>query len=88
MGGHTDSPMVGRCVRITSYNGNSARVTGFIKKLGTFNTIPIVNYDVVSDCESTVKSIILFMHNGLYFKGVNRNLIPPLMMKLDDLEVD
>ena len=31
--------------------------------------------------------IILSLHNTLYFKGMNRNLILPLMMILDGFEV-
>ena len=57
------------------------------KTLGTSKNITIVNSDMVYDCETTGTIIILSIHNALYFKGVNHNLIPIFMMIFDGLEV-
>ena len=80
--------MVRRHDHITSHTRNNSIITGFINTLGTCKTIPIANSDVLYDCESTVIIIILSINNTLYFKGMNNNLIPPFMMRLDGLEVD
>ena len=72
---------------ITFYTLKTTSVTGFIKTLGTCNTIPIVNADVEYYCEIAGKSIILSIHNALYFKGMMHNLIPPFVMILAGLEV-
>ena len=79
---------MGRHVHITSHTGNTASDTDFMKILVTFNTTPIVNYDAVYDSESMGRSIIFSIHNALYFKGMNHNLIPPFIIRLDVLEVD
>ena len=75
-------------VHITSHTLNNASVTIFIKTLGNCTTIPIVNADMVHDCESTGRIIILSIHNTLYFKEMNHNLIPTFMMRLYGFEVD
>ena len=79
--------MVGRHDRITSQTGKTASLTGFIKTFETCSTIPIINADTVYDCEIMGRSIILSIHNGLYFKGMNHNLIHIFMMRLGGLEV-
>ena len=84
---HSESPLVGRHDRITSQTGKTASITGFIKTFETCSTIPIINADTVYDCESMGRSIILSIHNELYFKGMNHNLTPIFMMRLGGLEV-
>ena len=85
---HANSNVLISYVCIESYTVNTESFTRFIKTLGTCKTIPIFKDDVVYDFESTGKIIILYIHNLLYFKGMRRNLISPLLMILDGLEVD
>ena len=73
---------------ITYYTIKNASVTGFINTLGTCNTIPIVNADAVHCFESKLISIILSIHNSLYFKGKKLNLLPPFMVRLAGIEID
>ena len=41
---------------------------------------------MVYDCESSGRSIIFSIHNTLYFKGVNHNLVPTFMISLAGLK--
>ena len=88
MDSHADSPVVVIHAYVTSHTGKTDSVVGFMKTIGTCNTIPIINSDVIYYCESMGRSIILSIHNSLYFKGMNHNLISPFIMRLASLEVE
>ena len=66
----------------------TAKVSGFTSELGKPITVPIVTAAVAYDCEYSGMTYIMVIHNALYFKNMDVNLIPPFMMRLAGLEVN
>ena len=77
---HADSPVVGKYCHIIENKGKTAKVSGFTSDLGKPLTVPIVTAAIAYDCEFTGETNILIVHNALYFKQMEVNLIPPMMM--------
>ena len=51
-------------------------------------TVPPVTAAVAYDCEYTGKTFILVIYNALYFRNMDTNLVPPIMMRIAGLGVD
>ena len=50
-------------------------------------TVPVVTAAVVYDCEYTGKTYILVIYNALYLQNMDTNLVPPIVMRLEGLDV-
>ena len=85
---HADSPVIGRNAKIISYNGQSASVTGFTKDLGKCLSVPIVSAAIAYTDEDSGETVVLLVHNALYIKSMEHNLIPPFMIRLAGIHVD
>ena len=85
---HADSPVVGRFAKVLEDTGRKVQVSGFTSELGKPISVPVVHAAVAYDCEYTGKTHILVIHNALYLRTMNVNLIPPFMMHLAGLEVN
>lgn len=77
---HADSPVVGRHAKILSYTGQTANVSGFTKDLGKCLSVPIVTAAVAYNDEYSGLTSILLIHNALYIKSMEHNLVPPFMI--------
>ena len=51
-------------------------------------TVPVVTAAVSYDCKYTGKTFILVKYNALYFRNMDTYLVPPIMMRLEVLDVD
>ena len=87
---HADSPVVGKhCVILEeSQPRRTAKVSGFTSELGKPMVVPIVTAAVSYDCEYTGMTHVMVIHNALYFKNMEVNLIPPFMMRLTGLTIN
>ena len=85
---YTDSPVVGKHAYIIETTSKTALVSGFTTELGEPIRVPIVIAAIIYDCEYTGNSHIMIIHNALYFKNMEVNLIPPIIMRIAGLEVD
>lgn len=85
---HADSPVLGRHGYILENTGKFTTVQGFTSELGQPMRVPVVHGAVAYDDEYTGETHILVIHNALYFRNMDNNLIPPFMMRLVGLEVD
>ena len=72
---HADSPIVGRYCHIFEHKPETANVSGFSNELGQAVQVPIVTAGVAYDCEYTGNTHIMVIHNALYFKDMEVNLI-------------
>ena len=85
---HADSPVVGRNAKILSYTDKFVNVWGFSKALGKKSKVPVVNAAVTYTSEYSGESVVLLIHNALYFEDMKHNLIPPFMIRLAGAEVN
>ena len=63
-------------------------VTGFTKDLGRCMSVPIVTAAIAYDHEYTGETSIIVIHNALYFKSMENNLIPPFAIRMSGAEVN
>ena len=85
---HADYPVVGKHAKILESSSRTAMVSGFTTELGKPLRVPIVTAAIAYEDEYTGKVYTLVIHNALYLKNVEVNLIPPIMMKIAGLKVD
>ena len=85
---HADSPVVGKHSKILETSPRTAMVSGFTTELGKPLCVPIVTAAVAYEDGYTGKVYTLVIHNALYLKSMEVNLIPPIMMRMAGLEVD
>ena len=85
---HADSPVVGKNCVVLEESGKTAKVSGFTSKLGEPLSVPVVTAAVAYDCEYSGETYIMVIHNALYFREMEVNLIPPLMMRLAGVELN
>ena len=63
-------------------------VSGFSTDLGKTLRVPIVTAAIAYEDEHTGNVYTLIIHNALYFKNMDVNLISPMMMRIAGLEVN
>ena len=85
---HANLPVVGRYARILETTHNTALVSGITSDLGKPIRVPIVITAVAYDCKYTVHTYTMVIHNALFFNNMTVNLIPPMMMRIADLEIN
>ena len=86
--GHVDSPVVGKYAYILETTPNTASISEFTSNLGDPIQVQIVIAAVAYDCKYTGKTYIMVIYNTLYFNNIFINLIPPIMMRIEGLEVN
>jgi hypothetical protein len=65
---HADTCCVGYDVLIVNTTERTARVTPFLKSLGSVSKVPIVTAAIAYDEMKTGEVTVLLMHQALYFK--------------------
>ena len=85
---HADMSCVGKHAKILERLPRTAMVSGFTTELGNPLRVPIVTAAIAYEDEYSGKVYTLVIHNALYLKNMEVNLIPPMMMRIAGLEVD
>ena len=85
---NTDSPVVVKGSFILHHTGETVNVTQFTDGRGTYSDVPIVTAAVAYDSPITGETTILLIHNVLYIANMNQNIIPPIMLRMNDIEVN
>ena len=85
---HADSPVAGKGALILYHIGETVNVIPFTDGFGTCSDVPIVTAAVAYDSPITGETTILLIHNVLYIANMNQNLIPPIILRMNDIEVN
>ena len=85
---HADSPVVGDNATIHLHTNKTVRVSGFTEVLGDISKVPVVVAVVAYTDTITGVTYLLVISNALYMKGIEGNLIPPVMIRLAGHQVD
>jgi hypothetical protein len=85
---HADTCCFGGNVFVLSHDlSQHAMVEGFHPELGSVRT-PIVSVAVAYDDATTYTTYILVFHQVLYFENLQRNLICPAQLRMNDILVN
>ena len=85
---HANSPVVGKNGIILYKTEMTVNVTPFSDEFGMMLKVTVVHVAVAHDCPITSNSIIIIINNALYIREIEHNLLPPIMMRLNELLVD
>ena len=85
---HANMIVVGRHAYILNYSGRTAQVSPFTPEYESLKEVPIVDAAVAYDCPIMDKSFILVFHNALIVPSMDRNLMPPFILREAGLEVN
>ena len=85
---YADSPVVGRNAKILWRIGKVIHVSDCTDELGDCENIPVVHAALTWDDPYAWETSILMMYNALYFKEIEVNLIPPIMIQLAGTEIN
>ena len=78
---HANMVVVGKHATIIAPTGRHAEVQAFSNKCNTLQKVPIVDAAIAYDDKYTGKTFILIMKNVLYVETMERNLIPPFILR-------
>ena len=85
---HANSPLVGKNAIILYKTEMTVNVTPFSCDFGMMPEVPVVHAVVAYDCPITGNSTILIINNAMYIREMEHNLLPPIMMRLNELLVE
>ena len=85
---HADSSVVGKGALILHHTGETVNVIPFTDGLGTCSDLPIVTAVIAYDSPITGGTTILLIYNALYIANMTQNLIQPIMLRMNDIEVN
>jgi hypothetical protein len=85
---HANMIVVGKHCYIISYSGKYIDVNAFSDAVGGLSQVPIVDAAIAYDCPCTHKSWLLIVRNVLYVESMDRNLIPPFILREGGLIVN
>lgn len=85
---HCDTCSFGRDAVLVYDTGHTVSVEPFISSLGKVTKVPIGTVAIAYDCPSTLQTYILYFHQSLYFKDMQRHLISPAQMRHNQVVVN
>ena len=85
---HANMVVLGKDSFIFEKTGRSCNVQPFDSQLGIASNVPIVDGAIAYDCPHTHLTYILVARNALYMPKLERNLIPPFIMRAGGVEVN
>jgi hypothetical protein len=78
---HANMVVVGKHSTIIARTGRNAEVQAFSNECNSLQQVPIVDAAIAYDCKKSGKTFVLIMKNALYIPSMERNLIPPFVMR-------
>jgi transposase InsO family protein len=88
MDSHADTCCVGKGVLIVNTTERTARVTPFLKSLGSVCKVPIVTAAIAYDDPKSGEVFILLIHQALHFEEMPNCLLCPMQLRLNDVELN
>ena len=85
---HADTCTFGSEALVVQDTGATISVSGFVGSLGTLKNIPIVTAAVAYDDPDDFKTYVLFFHQALYVKSMNRHLLCPSQIRHNQVIVN
>ena len=88
MDSNCDTTSVGKGAFIVEETEQTVSVNPFLPKLGKVHDVPIVTAALAYDCKLTHATYILYFHQALYFKTMERHLICPNQLRAHNVKVN
>jgi hypothetical protein len=85
---HANMIVVGKHSFIISHSGKFIDVNAFADAVGGLLQVPIVDAAICYDCPNTHKSWLLIVRNVLYVESMEKNLVPPFILREGGLIVN
>jgi hypothetical protein len=85
---HANMIVVGKHCFIISYSGKYIDVNSFSDAVGGLSQVPIVDAAIAYDCPHTHKTWLLIVRNVLYVESMDKNLVPPFILREGGLIVN
>ena len=85
---NADTCCVGEGVMIVNATDRYVTATPFVKSLGTIKKVPIVTAAVAYDDPRSGKVVVLVIHQALYFPEMQRCLLCPMQLRLNDVVIN
>lgn len=85
---HADTCCFGSQAYIVQDTGETISVEPFIGTLGKVDSVPIITAAIAYDDPETFQTYILFFHQSLYFKNLNKHLLCPNQMRNNQVTVN
>jgi hypothetical protein len=84
---HADTCCVGYDVLIVNTMEETARVTPFLKSIGSVSKVPTVTAAIAYNDMKTGEVTVLLIHQGLYFKENNNCLLCSIQARMNDVKL-
>ena len=85
---NADTCCVGEGVMIVNATDRYVTATPFVNSLGTIKKVPIVTAAVAYDDPRSGKVVVLVIHQALYFPEMQRCLMCPMQLRLNDVVIN
>ena len=85
---NADTCCVGDGVMIVNATDRYVTATPFVKSLGSIKKVPIVTAAVAYDDPRSGKVVVLIIHQALYFSEMQRCLLCPMQLRLNDVVIN
>ena len=84
---HADTCVVGRNALIVHLLDKKVNVTGFDPTQGKVEDLNLVSAALACDCPATGEPIILMMHQAVHVPTMTNDLLCPMQMRVNDVEL-
>ena len=84
---HANTSCVGSNAYIFAFTGQYVKALGFLSTLGSVNKVPIVHAAVAYDTKDG-RTVILVIHQALYFPDLQHNLLYLNQLRANGVEVN
>jgi hypothetical protein len=79
---HANMVVLGKhCFVFDGIHGKTCDVEPFDPALGTAKKVPVVDAAIAYDCPYQNKTFVLILRNALYMPNMEKNLLPPFIMR-------
>jgi len=83
-----DTCTLGRDCTVVYDTGQTVTVEPFLNSLGKVSKVPIITGAIAYDCPTTHHTYILFFHQALHLKQLNRHLLCPNQLRNNHITVN
>ena len=85
---HADTCGVGKNHLVTHYYDKTVNVLGYDPKLGSMKNMAIVSAALAYDDPTSGEMVILCVHQAVHIPSMSNNLLCPMQMQLNDVQVN